>query len=138
MVYFQSFNHLWAFDVATGAVEWSVDVQSKTIGGNPYLYQNMLIAQSSRGPVYCFDALDGTVLYELEASGISGRMGDYTVAGGVLFIHRNAEPQTLEARNVENGQLIWTSPVQARMRGPIVVVDSDGNAHYPTRSGMRQ
>jgi len=133
LVYVQSINHIRAFDMETGNEVWMVNELGGSGGANPYLDGNRLFVHPNSGPTSCFDAITGSLLYEIDANG-----QHFTVIDGVLLLNRQTEPKTLEARNTQTGELIWTSPVQANMTSSCVAVDNNGVAHYSTISGMRQ
>ena len=139
-VYIQSTNHVRAFDMNSGSEVWMANVLSTSSGANPYLDGNRLFARAGSGPISCFNASNGSLLYDIGPSGVANNSvaKDFTVVDGVLFMHRHEAPQTIEARNAQTGQVIWTSPLLANMTAAIVVVDENGVSHYSTLSGMQQ
>jgi outer membrane protein assembly factor BamB len=140
IVYIQACSELHAVDMNTGTDVWSMSMVSGGGGNDPYLYNGKLYVGGNlaSGWFHCLDAQTGSVLWSLEGSG-NGTPADYcVVANDVLFIHRDADPKTMEARNALTGALIWTSPVAAKLIAPMVVVDDNGVAHYTTNSGMQQ
>lgn len=141
IVYVQSCSELHALDMNTGTDVWSIPIVSGAGGNDPYLYNGKLYvggSMSASGWFHCLDAQTGSVIWSLDGSGF-GTPADYCVAANdVIFIHRDAAPKTMEARNALTGALIWTSPVEATLIAPMVLVDDNGNAHYCTVSGMQQ
>ncbi|HPF90109.1 MAG TPA: PQQ-binding-like beta-propeller repeat protein [Flavobacteriales bacterium] len=140
IVYIQACSELHAVDMNTGTDVWSMPIVSGGGGNDPYLYNGKLYVGGNlaSGWFHCLDAQTGSVIWSLEGSGF-GTPADYCVAANdVLFIHRDAAPKTMEARNALTGALIWTSPVAATLIAPMVLVDDNGMVHYTTNSGMQQ
>jgi outer membrane protein assembly factor BamB len=139
VVYAQSVRHLTALNSTNGAVLWQRSLLSGGDGMRPCLSGNRLYANSLGGPVYCLSTADGSTLWEIEAEGDPGEIADhFLVVDGVLFLNRFAEPSTLEARNAQNGLLLWTSEVEDDCVAPAIMVDQEGIVHYSTSSGMQQ
>jgi outer membrane protein assembly factor BamB len=139
VVYVQSTRHVTALNSANGAVIWQRSLLSGGDGMRPHLAGDRLYASSLGGPVYCLDIADGSTAWEIEAVGAPGEIADhFLVVDGVLFLNRFAEPSTLEARNAQSGQLLWTSEVVDDCVAPAIMVDQVGVVHYSSSSGMRQ
>lgn len=139
VLYVQSVRRLTALNATSGAILWQRTLLSGGDGMRPYVSGDRVYANALGGPFYCFNAADGSTLWQIDAEGPPGEIADhFLVVNGVLFLNRYAEPSTLEARNAVTGAVLWTSTVADDLTAPPVVVDLAGTAHYTTSSGMRQ
>jgi outer membrane protein assembly factor BamB len=139
LVFVQSVNHVRAFDQASGVEQWEYSILSSSGGEEPYYWNGKLyVSGSSNGSFVCLDATTGAEIWELDPPGTGEIANYFVVVEGVLYMQRHEAPHTLQARNANTGEVLWTSEVPHDLDAPMVVVDDTGQAHHCTLSGMHQ
>ena len=138
LVYAQTSHTLVAMNTGTGNIVWQQALLAGSQGGGQQLAGDRLYSCKVGGPVYCFNAATGATNYTIPATGSGTIATNFLEVDGVLLLSRYASPSTLEARNAQNGELIWTGAAQNNCTAPVVLVDDNGVSHYSSASGMQQ
>lgn len=125
-------GHLFAVDIASGAVKWVSEIDKVTYGGGSVVDQNGVIYQcGTDSKVYAINPENGTKKWTTDVDGVIGAFPALS-STGVLYCATNSG--TLYAIDTNNGNIVWNKTTGGTSSA--VAVDNQNNIYIGTNSAI--